>query len=61
MFSMTTYTVTSVTHDGFRQLPEPCHRKCNGPTVTREIQPVNHTRRNDWDVAATGHCNKLAL
>jgi hypothetical protein len=34
------------------------HRKCGGPIVTREMQPGNHTRRHDRDVAAT-QCLKL--
>jgi hypothetical protein len=61
MFSMTIHIVTSVIHDGFRQLPRPYHRKCEGSTVKREIQPGNHTRRHDWDVVAIGQCNKLAI
>jgi hypothetical protein len=61
MVLLTGYTVTSVIHAGFRQLLGPDHRKCEGPIVTREMGPGNHTSRHDWDVAATRRCNQSAI
>jgi hypothetical protein len=35
--------VMPATHAGFGQLLEPYHRKCEGPTVMKEMQAGNHT------------------
>jgi hypothetical protein len=48
-----TGAVMPAIHAGARQLPGPCHRKSERPSMTRELRLSNHTRRHDWDVAAT--------
>jgi hypothetical protein len=53
MVSMTRCTVTPAIHAGFRQLPGPDHRNCEGPIAMREMRLGNHTRRHDQNVAAT--------
>jgi hypothetical protein len=47
MDSTTMCTVTPAIRVGFKWLLGPDHRKSTGPTVMKEMQPGNDTRRHD--------------